>query len=70
MGDASYQQRLAESYHQARANPLWAPLETVLDTQSSRWPAPKRCTSPCIVRWRYDKPALEALALMHCVHGY
>jgi len=31
--DPSHPQRLAESYHQARANPLWQPLERVLDEQ-------------------------------------
>ena len=30
LSDTSHQQRLAESYRQARANPLWQPLEQVL----------------------------------------
>jgi len=34
LSDPSHQQRLAESYRQAQANPLWQPLERVLDTQS------------------------------------
>jgi hypothetical protein len=34
LGDPSYQQRLAESYREARTNPLWQPLEQVLDSRS------------------------------------
>ena len=33
LGDAAHSSRLAEVYADARANPLWAPLETVLASQ-------------------------------------
>jgi len=33
LGDAAHSSRLAEVYADARANPLWAPLETVLAAQ-------------------------------------
>ena len=33
MGDAAHSSRLADVYADARANPLWAPLETVLAAQ-------------------------------------
>jgi hypothetical protein len=33
LSDPSHQQRLTESYRLARANPLWLPLEQVLDEQ-------------------------------------
>ena len=33
LGDASHSSRLAEVYVDARANPLWSPLETVLAAQ-------------------------------------
>ncbi len=33
LGDAAHSSRLAEVYVDARANPLWAPLETVLAAQ-------------------------------------
>ena len=33
LGDAAHRSRLAEVYADARANPLWAPLETVLAAQ-------------------------------------
>lgn len=34
--DPSHQQRLAESYCSARSNPLWLPLEKILDKQASQ----------------------------------
>lgn len=33
LGDASYQQPLGDCYRQARENPLWEPLERILDEQ-------------------------------------
>lgn len=33
LGDAAHSSRLAEVYADARSNPLWAPLETVLAAQ-------------------------------------
>ena len=33
LGDASYQQPLSDCYRQARENPLWEPLERILDEQ-------------------------------------
>jgi hypothetical protein len=32
--DPAHSSRLAEAYNEARANPLWAPLESVLNSQS------------------------------------
>ena len=36
LGDPSHQQRLAESYRQARTNPLWPPLERVLERHQAQ----------------------------------
>lgn len=36
LSDPSHQQRLAESYRLARANPLWQPLEQVLEQHQPR----------------------------------
>lgn len=36
LNDPSHQQRLAESYRQARTNPLWRPLERVLEQHQPR----------------------------------
>jgi hypothetical protein len=33
LGDASYQQSLSDCYRHARENPLWEPLERILDEQ-------------------------------------
>jgi hypothetical protein len=33
LGEASYQQPLSDCYRHARENPLWAPLERILDEQ-------------------------------------
>ena len=39
LGEASYQQPLGDCYRQAHENPLWEPLERILDEQLQRNPS-------------------------------
>ncbi|MCF8141502.1 MAG: hypothetical protein K9J75_10425 [Cyanobium usitatum Tobar12.5m-G36] len=39
LGEASYQQHLGDCYRQAHENPLWEPLERILDEQLQRNPS-------------------------------